>query len=76
MFKFHIKGFAACNDPYYYSSSYPVDIKVNAETKTEAVAKASNFVNEGIAGGKIWTGARCRDNGVPQEMKQRWVKYI
>ena len=40
MFKLHIKGFAACNDPYYYDSDYPVDIKVNAETRTEAIAKA------------------------------------
>jgi hypothetical protein len=30
----------------------------------------------GKEGGKIWTGSRCRDNGVPQEMKQRWVKYL
>lgn len=34
------------------------------------------FVCEGIAGGKIWTGKRHRDNGVPQEMKTRWVKEL
>lgn len=38
--------------------------------------KASNFTCEGEAGGKIWTGKRCRDNGVPQELKTRWVKYL
>lgn len=36
--------------------------------------KASNFADNGIAGGVIWTGKRSgRDNGVPQEMKRRWV---
>ena len=44
MFKFYIKGFVACNDPYYYDSNYPVDIKVNAETTTEAVAKAEKVL--------------------------------
>lgn len=44
MFKFHIKGFAACNDPYYYDSNYPVDIKVNAETRTEAIEKAEKVL--------------------------------
>ena len=46
------------------------------ESENGASLKASNFVNEGTAGGKIWTGSRCRDNGVPKEMKQRWVKYL
>ncbi len=40
-----------------------------------ASLKASNFICEGEAGGTIWTGARKRDNGVPQEMKQRYVYY-
>lgn len=40
-----------------------------------ASLKASNFVCEGEAGGTIWTGARKCDNGVPQEMKQRYVYY-
>ena len=43
------------------------------ESENGASLKASNFVNEGIAGGKIWTGSRNRDNGVPKEVKQRWV---
>jgi hypothetical protein len=37
---------------------------------------ASNFTCEGVAGGKIWTGIRNRDNGVPKEMKKRWVRML
>ena len=46
------------------------------ESENGASLKASNFVCEGTAGGKIWTGNRHRDNGVPQEMKTRWVKEL
>ena len=43
-------------------------------SETGASLKASNFVDDGIAGGTMWTGKRSgRDNGVPQEMKRRWV---
>lgn len=43
-------------------------------SETGASLKASNFVDDGIAGGAMWTGKRSgRDNGVPQEMKRRWV---
>lgn len=41
-----------------------------------ASLKAANFICEGEAGGTIWTGARKRDNGVPQEKKQRYVYVI
>ncbi len=41
-----------------------------------ASLKASNFVCEGTAGGTMWTGCRKRDNGVPQELKQRYVFNI
>lgn len=41
-----------------------------------ASLKAANFVCEGEAGGKMWTGSRKRDNGVPQEMKKRYVYLI
>lgn len=41
-----------------------------------ASLKASNFVCEGEAGGTIWTGSRKRDNGVPHEMKKRYVYEI
>ena len=46
------------------------------ESENGASLKASNFVCEGKAGGKMWTGTRCKDNGVPQEMKTRWVKIL
>ncbi len=36
--------------------------------------KASGFVFDGVAGGSIWTGERRRYNGVPPEMKNRYVK--
>ncbi|MCD8158559.1 MAG: GNAT family N-acetyltransferase [Clostridiales bacterium] len=38
--------------------------------------KASGFSNDGIAGGKMWTGRRKRNTGVPPELKYRWVKYL
>ncbi len=41
-----------------------------------ASLKASNFVCEGEAGGTMWTGLRKRNNGVPQELKQRYVYKI
>lgn len=38
--------------------------------------RASNFENEGEAGGLAWTGSRRRDYYVsPQEMKIRWARY-
>lgn len=46
------------------------------ESENGASLKASNFVCEGEAGGKIWTGERARDNGVPQELKTRWVRVL
>lgn len=42
------------------------------KSENGASLKASGFTCEGEAGGKMWTGGRCRDNGVPQEMKTRW----
>lgn len=43
-----------------------------------ASLKASNFILEADnVGGVQWTGKRsARDNGVPKELKQRWVKYL
>lgn len=46
------------------------------ESENGASLKASNFVCEGTAGGTIWTGSRKRDNGVPQQLKQRYVFNI
>lgn len=46
------------------------------ESENGASLKASNFTCEGRAGGAIWTGVRKRDNGVPQQLKQRYVFNI
>lgn len=39
-----------------------------------ASLKASNFTDEGLAGGTCWTGVRNR--GKTSEMKHRWVYKI
>ena len=41
-----------------------------------ASLKASNFTNEGKAGGTHWTGIRDRGQDIPKEMKQRWHKLL
>lgn len=46
------------------------------ESENGASIKASNFKCEGKAGGEMWTGERARDNGVPKEMKTRWVRVL
>ena len=47
------------------------------ESENGASLKASNFRYDGIAGGKMWTGNRSgRDNGVPKELKRRYVKDL
>lgn len=46
------------------------------ESENGASLKASNFICEGKAGGKMWSGERARDNGVPQEYKTRWAVYL
>ena len=55
---------------------YKKVITYTLASETGASLKASNFVNEGEAGGTIWTGERRRDNGVPAEKKVRWVYNI
>lgn len=55
---------------------YKKIITYTLESENGASLKASNFVCEGVAGGKIWTGERNRDNGVPQELKKRWGKQL
>lgn len=45
------------------------------ETETGASLKASNFICEGIAGGKQWTGTRT-NGGSPPVMKMRWTKTL
>lgn len=41
-----------------------------------ASLRASGFINEGLAGGVSWTGKRSKNNSLPHEMKNRWVKYL
>lgn len=41
-----------------------------------ASLKASNFICEGEAGGKHWTGSRNKGQDIPAEMKKRWVKHL
>lgn len=55
---------------------YEKIITYTLQSENGASLKASNFTCDGIAGGKMWTGKRKRDNGVPQEMKIRWHKDL
>lgn len=48
-------------------------ITYTLESEDGASLKASNFKYDGLAGGKIWTRTRKRDNGVPKEIKKRWI---
>ena len=41
-----------------------------------ASLKASNFICEGEAGGKHWTGKRNKGQEIPAEIKTRWVKFL
>ena len=53
-------------------------ITYTLESENGASLKASNFIYEGIAGGKYWTGKRYegKEQTIPHEMKRRWVYYI
>lgn len=51
-------------------------ITYTLQSEDGASLKASNFKYDGTAGKAMWTGARKRDNGVPQELKKRWVYVI
>ena len=51
-------------------------ITYTLESEPGTSLKASNFFDDGIAGGEVWTGARRRDNGVPKEKKIRWRKEL
>lgn len=55
---------------------YKKIITYTLESETGASLKASNFICEGRAGGLIWSGSRCKDNGIPREYKTRWAKYL
>lgn len=48
------------------------------QSENGASLKASNFVCEGIAGGKEWSGKRHqgREQTSPHEMKTRWARQL
>lgn len=46
------------------------------ESENGASLKASNFICEGKAGGKHWTGERDKHQDIPAEYKMRWAYYI
>lgn len=46
------------------------------ESENGASLRASNFIDEGIAGGLAWNGRSQNDRGVPKEMKRRYVRYF
>lgn len=41
-----------------------------------ASLKASNFKDDGEAGGTHWTGRRNRGQDIPAERKRRWVRLL
>jgi len=52
-------------------------ITYTLESEHGASLKASNFIDEGLAGGTMWTGSRQREYTVaPKEFKHRWVVYL
>ena len=46
------------------------------QSENGASLRASNFVCEGLAGGKRWTGTRGSGQNLPNEMKIRYVKIL
>lgn len=46
------------------------------ESENGASLKASNFICEGVAGGKHWTGTRNKGQDIPAEMKTRWSRTL
>ncbi len=56
---------------------YKKIITYTLESENGASLKASNFICDGLAGGKEWTGERKRNYYIaPQEMKNRWHKDL
>ena len=46
------------------------------ESENGASLKASGFICEGKAGGTHWTGARDKEQNIPNEYKTRWIKVL
>lgn len=55
---------------------YEVILTYTLESENGASLKAANFVYDGIAGGKCWTGIRNKGQQIPHEMKKRWIKKL
>ena len=51
-------------------------ITYTLQSENGASLKASNFTNEGTAGGTHWTGKRNKGQNIPAEMKTRWRKKL
>lgn len=54
---------------------YTKIITYTLESENGASLRASNFENDGQAGGKNWTGTRT-NGGSPREMKTRWSRKL
>lgn len=55
---------------------YKKVITYTLQSENGASLKASNFICEGQAGGKHWTGIRNKGQDIPAEMKNRWIKIL
>lgn len=51
-------------------------ITYTLQSENGASLRASNFVCEGEAGGKHWTGRRNKGQNIPAEMKNRWRRKL
>lgn len=59
------------------SMGYKKIITYTLQSENGASLKASGFIFDGEAGGKVWTGSRKREYFVaPKEMKNRWIKLF
>lgn len=54
---------------------YTKIITYTLKSENGASLRASNFENDGQAGGKNWTGTRT-NGGSPNEMKTRWLRKL
>lgn len=55
---------------------YKKVVTYTLQSENGASLKASNFTNEGEAGGIKWNGVRDRGQDIPHEMKTRWTKTL
>ena len=55
---------------------YKMVVTYILQSENGASLKASNFICEGIAGGKHWNGKRNTNVDTPEELKTRWTKEL